>query len=154
MDRGAWWTMVHGCKESDTTERLSTYNIFPHMWVSCASLVAQTVKKQPGKRETQVWSLGQEDALEKGRATPAVFLSGESHGQRTLEGNSPRSHRESEMTEQLTQQEYTCLIHTHTHTHTPKCTHIHIKPNNVNVKMLTNLSVQFSCLVVSNSLWF
>ena len=32
----------------------------------------------------------------------AVFLSGESHGQKSLAGYSPRGHKESDMTEQLT----------------------------------------------------
>ena len=34
----------------------------------------------------RVQSLGQEDPLEKGRQPTAVFLSGESHGQRSLTG--------------------------------------------------------------------
>ena len=34
-----------------------------------ASLVAQMVKNPPAMRETQVWSLGWEDPLEKGIAT-------------------------------------------------------------------------------------
>ena len=34
-----------------------------------ASLVAQVVKNLPAMWETQVWSLGQEDPLEKGTAT-------------------------------------------------------------------------------------
>ena len=34
-----------------------------------ASLVAQSVKKPPAMQETQVWSLGWEDPLEKGMAT-------------------------------------------------------------------------------------
>ena len=29
MDRGAWWTTVHGVKESDTTERLTLSLFFP-----------------------------------------------------------------------------------------------------------------------------
>jgi len=33
-----------------------------------------------------VQSLGQEDPLEEGAATTLVFLPGESHGQRSLEG--------------------------------------------------------------------
>ena len=36
-----------------------------------ASLVAQTVKRLPTLRETQVRSLGQEDPLEKKMATPS-----------------------------------------------------------------------------------
>ena len=39
-----------------------------------------------------------------------VFLPGEFHGQRTLEGYNPWGHKESDTTEQPT--------HTHTHTHT------------------------------------
>ena len=55
-----------------------------------ASLEAQTVKNLPALQETQVWSLDREDPLEKGMATTPVFLPGESHGQRRLEGYSPR----------------------------------------------------------------
>ena len=39
-------------------------------------------------QETQVQSLGWEDALEKGMAIPPVSLPGESHGQRSLVGYS------------------------------------------------------------------
>ena len=43
------------------------------------SLVAQTVKNPPVMWETRVQSLGWEDPLEEGMATP-VFLSGKFHG--------------------------------------------------------------------------
>ena len=39
-------------------------------------------------QETHVQSLGQEDPLEKGMATPSRILAGESHGQRSLPGHS------------------------------------------------------------------
>ena len=39
-----------------------------------ASLVAQMVKNLPATQETQVWSLGQEDPLEKGMATHSSNL--------------------------------------------------------------------------------
>ena len=39
-----------------------------------ASLVAQMVKNLPEMQETQVWSLGQEDPLEKGMATHSSIL--------------------------------------------------------------------------------
>ena len=42
-----------------------------------ASLVAQTIKNLPAMLETQVCSLGQEDALEKGMATQSVILAWE-----------------------------------------------------------------------------
>jgi len=64
--------------------------------------VAQTVKNLPAVQETQVQSLGQEDVLEKGMVPTPVFLSGESHGQRSLVGYSPWGHKELDMTEQLT----------------------------------------------------
>ena len=39
-----------------------------------ASLVAQMVENLPAMQETQVWSLGQEDPLEKGMATHYSIL--------------------------------------------------------------------------------
>ena len=39
-----------------------------------ASLVAQMVKKLPAMQKTQVWSLGQEDPLEKEMATHSSIL--------------------------------------------------------------------------------
>ena len=42
-----------------------------------ASLVAQTVKNLPAMQETQVWSLGQEDPLEKEMATYSSILAWE-----------------------------------------------------------------------------
>ena len=47
----------------------------------------------------QVLSLGQEDPLEKGMTTHASILPGKSHGQRSLEGYSPKSQQESDITE-------------------------------------------------------
>ena len=52
-------------------------------------------------RETWVRSLGWEDPLGEGMATAPVFLPGESHGQRMLEGYSPWGFKESDMTERL-----------------------------------------------------
>ena len=51
--------------------------------------MAQTVKNLPAMQKTRVWSLGWEDLLKKGMAIPPVFLPGESHEQKSLEGHSP-----------------------------------------------------------------
>ena len=56
-----------------------------YSWVS---LVAQTVKNLPAMWEIWVRSLGWEDPLEKGLATP-VFLPEKFRGQRSLVGCSP-----------------------------------------------------------------
>ena len=58
----------------------------------------------------QLQSLGWEDPLEKAMATHSVFLSGESHGQRSMAGNSPWDCKELDMTERT--------WHPPTHTHT------------------------------------
>ena len=50
-------------------------------------------------QETQVQSLGWVNPLEKGVANHSVFLPGEFHGQRSLEGYSPWGHKESDTTE-------------------------------------------------------
>ena len=48
-----------------------------------------------------VRSLGWENSLEKGMATFPVFLPRKSHGQRSLVGYSPGSHKELDVTERL-----------------------------------------------------
>ena len=53
-----------GHKNLDTTEQLT-------LW---AFLVTQMIKNLPAVKETQVWSLGQEDPLEKGMATHSRIL--------------------------------------------------------------------------------
>ena len=61
--------------------------------------MALVVKIPPAMQEMWVPSLGQEDPLEKEMAPTPVFLSGESHGQRSLVGYSPWDHKDSETTE-------------------------------------------------------
>ena len=57
------------------------------------------VKNPPSMREIRVQSLGWEDPLEKRMATHSgIFLPGESHGQRSLEGYSPWARKESDTT--------------------------------------------------------
>ena len=53
-------------------------------------------------QETRVRSLGREDPLDKEMATHSVCLPQKLHGQRSLEGNSPRGHKELDTTEWLT----------------------------------------------------
>ena len=60
------------------------------------------VKIPPAMQETQVRSLGQEDAPGEENGYPLQYSCLENHhGQRSLEGYSPWGHKESDMTEQL-----------------------------------------------------
>ena len=65
----------------------------------------QTVKNVPTTQETWVQSLGWEYPLKKGMATHFSNLPEEVHGQRSLVGYSPWGCKESDMTEQLPQEE-------------------------------------------------
>ena len=56
-------------------------------------MVAQLVKNLPAAQKTRVWSLGQEDPLEKEMVATPVFLPGKSYGQRNLVGYSPWGHK-------------------------------------------------------------
>ena len=56
-------------------------------------------KESAPMKETQVWSLGQEDPLEKEWLPITVFLPGEFHGQRSLVGYSSWVLKELDMTE-------------------------------------------------------
>ena len=60
------------------------------------------VRNLPALWDTQVWALGWEDPPEKGLQPTPLFLSGESHGQRSLAGYSPWGGKELDTTEQLT----------------------------------------------------
>ena len=59
------------------------------------------VKNLPVMQEMGVQSLGCDDPLEKGMATPPAFFPGEFHGQRSLVGYIPWGRKESDLTEQL-----------------------------------------------------
>ena len=74
-----------------------------------ASPVAQMVENhlQCRRPRFNLW-VGKISRRRKWLLTP-IFLPGEFHGQRSLVGYSPWSHKELDTTEQLT--------HTHTHTH-------------------------------------
>ena len=63
--------------------------------------VAQAVKRLPAMRETQVWSLGCKDPLEKEMATHFSTLAWKSHGRRSLVGYSSWDSKELNTTEQL-----------------------------------------------------
>ena len=69
MDGGAWQATVHGVAKSRTRLSDDTFD-----WIAWTSLVAQTVKRLPTMQEIWVQSLGQEDLLEKGKATYSSIL--------------------------------------------------------------------------------
>ena len=71
-----------------------------------ASPVAQTIKKPPAMWETWVWSLGWEDPLEEGVATHSSVLAWRIAW--TKVGYSPRGHKESDLTEQLSTANLEC----------------------------------------------
>ena len=73
--------------------------------------MAQRVKNLPAVQETWVPSLGWKSPWRKEWLPTQVFLAGEFHGQKSLEGYSPWGHKELDTTERLT----------HTHTNVIKC---------------------------------
>ena len=66
------------------------------------SLVAQMVKNLPAMQETWVWSLGQEDSLEKGIATHPIILAWRIPWTEETGGLQSIVHKEMATTEQLT----------------------------------------------------
>ena len=84
-------------------------------------------------QEAWVWSLGQEDLLEKGMATHSRFLPAESHEQRSLVGYSPYGHKELDVTEWLRTQ----------HTHFVLLWRISLLQNTFTYIILWNLGAYF-----------
>ena len=68
------------------------------------------VKNLRAVQETWVWSLGWEDPLEEGMATHSSILPGEPHGQKSLAGYSPWSHKQSDTTEQLSTAQHSRVV--------------------------------------------
>ena len=64
--------------------------------------MAQVVKNLPAMQETQVWSLGQEDPLEREWQPTPVFLPGKSHASRSLAGYIQSMQLQGVRTERLT----------------------------------------------------
>ena len=64
-----------------------------------APQVALVVKNLPADAGDAVQPLGQEIPWRRAWQTTPVFLTGESHGQRSLAGYSPQGCKESDMTE-------------------------------------------------------
>ena len=85
-DGGAWWAAIYGVAQNQTRlKRLSS-----------SSSIAQLIKNLPAMQETRVRSLGQEDPLEKGKATQSSILAWRIYGQRSLVGYSPWGCKESD----------------------------------------------------------
>ena len=70
-------------------------------------LVAQMVKNVSAIQGTQVQSLRHADPLDKRMAPTLVFLCGEFHGQSSLVGCSPCSHKETDTNERLMLSQFT-----------------------------------------------
>ena len=93
-----WWDFILEiyaiCMDNIRNLYTFTWNLRFQNSIIRASLVAQTIKNLPAMQETRIWSLVQEDPLEKEWQPTPVFLPGESHGQRSLVGYSPWSSKE------------------------------------------------------------
>ena len=75
------------CKGSDTTEQLSLH-----------FTDGSVVKNLPANVGDEVSIPGSGRSPGEGNGHTPVFLPGKPHGQRSLAGHSPRSHKESDMT--------------------------------------------------------
>ena len=92
MDRGAWWATVHGVEKSQTRlsdftftfRRLSGKESACQFWRQRRRVFNPWVGKIPWRRKWQ---------------TNAIFLPGKFHGQRSLAGYNPWSHKESDTTD-------------------------------------------------------
>ena len=97
--------LIKGCKLPD--RRWINSQDLTIVRAYLTSLVAQTAKNSPARQETWGLSLVSKIPWRREHLPTPVFLPGEFHGQRGLEGYSPWGRKELDMTDQLS---------THTHT--------------------------------------
>ena len=90
-----------GLVESQTRIKISGRNINNLRYTDYGLPSGSVVKNPPAMQEIQVWSLHQEDPLEKKWQPTLVFLPGKSHGQRSLVSYSPWGRKELYTTEWL-----------------------------------------------------
>ena len=69
--------------------------------ISCVLPSDSAVQNLLAMQVTPVHFLGPEDSPGGGSGNPRIFLPGESHGQRSLAGYSPRGCKESDVTDRL-----------------------------------------------------
>ena len=104
--------LIHQCCLNSIFHQMITALLWINNALSIALLgfpSGSVIKNLPANEETWVWSLGEEDPLEKGRATHSSILAGESCGQRSPVSYSPRGLKQIDMTERLTHT-YTQLL--------------------------------------------
>ena len=114
-DGGAWWAAVYGVAQSQTRlKRLSSSSsssVKGRLYqLACVFPGGSMVKNLPANAGDQrcgfdPWVV--KKPWRRAWQATAVFLPGESHGQRRLVGYSPQSHKESDMTEVTQHKEYT-----------------------------------------------
>ena len=92
-----WWIL--SLSHSFTHFYVWLSNTYLHSTKAESKLVASSGCLQCGRPEFDPW-VGKIPWRRKWQLTPG-FLPGESHGQRSLVGYSPRSHKESDTTERL-----------------------------------------------------
>ena len=90
-----------GLVESQTGIKISGRNINNLRYTDHGLPSGSVVKNPPAMQETWVWSLHQEDPLERKWQPTPVFLPGKSHGQRSLVSHSPWGCKELDTTEWL-----------------------------------------------------
>ena len=99
----AWripWTEEPGSLQFMGLQRIRhDWVIITHTGSYSDSQVVQWQGIHLPRQETWVWSLGQEDLLEKETATHSSFLPGKFHEQRSLASYSPWGRKESDITE-------------------------------------------------------
>ena len=114
--KGGGWAFQRVIRKFQTTMFIIQLQGEHHRWAHASKLI----KRYPlnmYQQETQVCSLGREDPLEREMAIYSrVVLPGQPHGQRSLEGYSPWSHKELDRTEYacihaISQSQRGCLIY-------------------------------------------
>ena len=94
------WSKLEGCKSSISRCLVSWAKVKNIIILKC-QLVAQMVKNLTATQETRIWSLGQENPLEKGMATHSSILAWRISWTEAPGGLSPWVHKEADTTEWL-----------------------------------------------------